>query len=152
MDGRHAEAATERAPKGSARPVAPAGATLPVRGVIVTLATVVALLTVFTLASALGPRVRRAGMVVTETSPAGSMVAFDDASARAAAFLADRDSVVVVVPWTMDARDLLRLYHLENNLSARAALLDQLGIEELDAVLPEGTAISLVLTPARLTP
>ena len=52
----------------------------------------------------------------------------------------------------MDARDLLRLYHLENNLSARAALLDQLGIEELDAVLPEGTAISLVLTPARLTP
>ena len=128
------------------------GAALLAGGAFVTLALTAALLTVFTLARALGPAVRRAGMVVTETGPAGSAVAFDDASGRAAAFLAERDSVEVVVPWAMRARDLLRIYHLENNSSARAALLDQLGIGELDGTLPVGATLSLVLTPARQVP
>ena len=136
--------------EGAARsPEARGGA---VRGTIATLAAVAALFTVFTLAEALGPGLRRAGMVVTETGPTGSMVPFDDASERAAAFLADRDSVAIVVPWTMTARDLLRLYHLENNLSARAALIEELGAEDLDAVLAEGTPVSFILTPVRLTP
>lgn len=121
------------------------------RGAFLTLAGAAALLTVVALARTAGPAVRRAGMVVTETDPSGSAVAFDDASGRAAAFLAERDSVEVVVPWTMQARDLLRLYHLENNSSARTALLEQLGIAEPDATVPAGTTLSLVLTPARLT-
>lgn len=122
------------------------------RGAGLAFAFAAVLLTVFVVARSVGAGVRTAGMVVTDTDPAGSMVAFDDASARAAAFLAERDSVEVVAPWTLPARDLLRIYHLENNRSARAALLEQLGIAELDAVVPEGTALSLVLTPARLTP
>ena len=128
------------------------GATLLARGAFHALVFAAALLTVFSLARAVGPAVRRAGMVVAETDPAGSVVAFDDASGRAAAFLAERDSVEVVVPWTMRARDLLRIYHLENNSTARTALLDQLGIAELDATVPAGTTLSLVLTPARLSP
>ena len=127
-------------------------ATVFARGAVIALASATALLTVLTVARALGPGVRAAGMVVTETGPAGSMVAFDDASPRASAFLAERDSVEVVAPWSMSARDLLRIYHLENNRSARTALLEQLGIAELDAVVPEGTTLSLVLTPARFTP
>ncbi len=128
------------------------GAAFLARGAFFALATGAAMLTVFTVARAVGPAVRRAGMVVAETGPAGSAVAFDDASGRAAAFLAERDSVEVVVPWTMLARDLLRIYHLENNSSARAALLGQLGIGELDATVPAGTTLSLVLTPARPAP
>ena len=128
------------------------GAALLARGAFFTLALTAALLTVFTLARAVGPAVRRSGMIFAETGPAGSAVVFDDASGRAAAFLAERDSVEVVVPWTMRARDLLRIYHLENNSSARTALLEQLGIAELDATVPAGTSLSLVLTPPRLAP
>lgn len=129
-----------------------AGAAHIARGAFLALAVAAGLLTVFTLARTVGPAVRGAGMVVTETDPAGSEVAFDDASGRAAAFLAERDSVNIVVPWTMQARDLLRIYHLENNSSARTALLEQLGIAGPGATVPAGTTLSFVLTPARLTP
>lgn len=128
------------------------GAAVLARGAVLATVLAAALFAVFALARSVGPGVRAAGMVVTAADPAGSTVAFDDASAQASAFLAERDSVEVVAPWTMPARDLLRIYHLENNRSARTALLEQLGIVKLDAVVPEGTALSLALTPAGLTP
>lgn len=106
----------------------------------------------FFLGRAFGPTLRGAAMVTTETSPAASLVLFDDAARAAAAFMADRDTAIVEVRWAMTAREVLRLYHLENNLSARAALLEQLGVADLDAELPEGSSFSFVLSPERLEP
>lgn len=106
----------------------------------------------YLLGRALGPALREAAMVSTETSPVASVVSFDDASELAAAFLAGRDTATVAAPWDMTARDVLRLYHLENNQSARAALLEQLGVADLDAVLPRGSSFSFVLSPERLEP
>ena len=106
----------------------------------------------FWLGRAAGPGLRRAAMTASETSPTGSVVSFDDASRMAAAFLAGRDTVAVAFPWTMSARDVLRLYHLENNLSARSALFEQLGASDLDMVLPRGSTFVFVLSPERLEP
>ncbi len=106
----------------------------------------------FFVGTATGPRLRRLAMVTTETSPVGSQVSFDDASRLTAEFLAGRDTTTIAVPWTMTARAVLRLYHLENNLSARAALREQLGVADLDALLSEGWSFSFVLSPERLDP
>lgn len=115
-------------------------------------AAVAAVVLPFLLGRAFGPALRGAAMVTTATSPAASVVAFDDASRTAAAFMAGRDTATVRVRWPTTARELLRLYHLENNLSARAALLEQLGVADLETVLPEGSSFSFVLSPERLEP
>lgn len=115
-------------------------------------AAVAAVVLPFLLGRAFGPALRGAAMVTTATSPAASVVAFDDASRTAAAFMAGRDTATVRVRRPTTARELLRLYHLENNLSARAALLEQLGVADLETVLPEGSSFSFVLSPERLEP
>jgi hypothetical protein len=104
-------------------------------------------------AGAAGPGLRAAAMVHTDTRAAGSRVTFDDASREAAAFLGDRDSVSVVVPWDMTLDELLRLYHLENNASARQSLVDAVGgpLAPGDRV-PEGTRIRFALTPSGAVP
>ena len=91
-------------------------------------------------------------MVTTDVGAAGSIVVFDDASETAAMFLAGRDSVEVVVPWRMTAAGFLRLYHLGNNLSARRALQERLGVTDLNTFLAPGDVISFVLTPERIEP
>lgn len=110
-------------------------------------AAVAAVAVPFFLGRTFGPVLRGAAMVTTETSPAASAVSFDDASRMAAAFMASRDTATVIVPWAMTAREVLRLYHLENNLSARAALLEKLGVADLETVLAEGSSFSFVLSP-----
>lgn len=115
-------------------------------------AAVAAGIVAYLLGQALGPAVRKVAMVSTETSPLASVVTFNDASELAAAFMASRDTATVAVPWDMTARDVLRLYHLENNQSARTALLEQLGVADLEAVLPQGSSFSFVLSPERLEP
>lgn len=104
-------------------------------------------------AGAVGPGIRAAALVHTDQRAAGSRVTFDDASREAAAFLGDRDSVTVVVPWDMTFDDLLRLYHLENNASARQSLIDAVGGSPApgDAVA-EGTRIRFALTPSGAVP
>ncbi len=104
------------------------------------------------LARVLGPPIRRAAVIAHETTPAGSVVAFDDATPQAGAFLAARDTVVVVVPWTMRARDLVRLYHLDDGPSLRRALATQLSVHDLDDILEAGSRVSLTLTPPRRSP
>lgn len=115
-------------------------------------AAVAACVVAYLLGRAFGPVLREAAMVSTETSPLASVVSFNDASELAATFMAGRDTATVAAPWDMTARDVLRLYHLENNQSARAALLEQLGVADLDAVLPRGSSFSFVLSPERLEP
>ena len=99
-------------------------------------------------ADAVGPGFRRAAMVQIETSPSGSTLAFDDATDEAGSFLIARDSVSIEVPWTMTVDQLLRLYHLENNQSAKLALEAQFGGVDLGQVLPEGTRLKFALTPS----
>lgn len=111
------------------------------------------LLWVFTgsIARAAGPSLRSAALVYVDEDPAGSRLEFDDGSAEAVSFLGARDSVTAVVPWDMTAGAFLRLYHLENNRSAREAL-QAVGASAPGALLPEGTRLRFSLTPARVLP
>ncbi len=111
-----------------------------------------ALAAVHGVARTIGPSLRRTALIAHETSPAASIVDFDDAAEEAGAFLTARDTVLVVVPWTMRARDLIRLYHLEDGPAVREALARQLGAQDLDHVVQAGARVSLALTPARRSP
>ena len=84
------------------------------------------------IAASVGPSVRSIALVYADESPEGSLLEYDDGSNEAASFLGARDSVTVVVPWDMSSRAFLRLYHLENNRSAREAL-DAIGASTPDA-------------------
>lgn len=110
-------------------------------------AAVAAVAVPFLVGRTFGPALRGAAMVTTETSPAASVVSFDDASRMTNAFMTSRDTATVIVPWAMTAREVLSLYHLGNNQSARAALLEQLGVADLETVLAEESSFSFVLSP-----
>lgn len=99
-------------------------------------------------AGAVGPGFRTMAMVHVETSPVASAVAFDDASKEAGSFLVERDSVSLEVPWAMTVDRFLRLYHLENNQSAKSALEAQLGAVRPELMLVEGTRLKFALTPS----
>ena len=103
-------------------------------------------------AGAVGPGLRSGAMVYVETGARGSEVAFDDGSSEAALFLGARDSVSVVTPWEMTVDELLRLYHLENNASAREALSETVGASGPDDRVPSGTRLRFALTPATRVP
>ena len=101
------------------------------------------------MASLLGSTVRKAVLIELDTSPVGSEPSLSDAPDEAARFFADRDTVLVRIPWDMTVADFLGLYHLETNPRARAALRDQLGASSDADVLREGDAVSLTLTVTR---
>ncbi|NNF27467.1 MAG: hypothetical protein HKN73_09625 [Gemmatimonadetes bacterium] len=113
----------------------------------------VALLWVLTgsIAGSAGPSLRSASLVYVDEDPVGSQLEYDDGSAEAASFLGARDSVTAVVPWDMTAQAFLRLYHLENNRSAREAL-QPAGASAPEALLSEGTRLRFSLTPAQVLP
>ena len=126
------------------------------RGPWVLLASAVGLLVLWavldSVAEAVGPRLRSGAMVYVETSPLGSEVAFDDGSGEAALFLGARDSVSVVTPWEMTVDELLRLYHLENNASAREVISETVGASDPSDRIPPGTRLRFALTPATRVP
>lgn len=98
------------------------------------------------LAALLGEPVRRAAILSLDESPPTEALRLADDSPEAAAFFMERDSVEVVVPWDMTVAELLALYHLDNNASARAALEADLGVTESEDLVHEGDAFSFVLT------
>lgn len=98
------------------------------------------------LARLAGDWVRRGALLSVETSPAGSVPEYSDATAGAAAFFAARDTVQLRVPYDMRVSEFLSLYHQVNNPGARAALRDQLGVSRGDDLLHEGERVRIPLT------
>ena len=101
---------------------------------------------VFGVAALLGEPVRRAAILSLDDAPPNEPLRLSDASPEAAAFFLERDSVEVIVPWDMTVSELLALYHLDNNASARKALEEQLGATEGTDPVRQGDAFSFVLT------
>ena len=97
-------------------------------------------------AAALGEPVRRAALLSLDEEPPADPLPLSDTAPEAAAFFLERDSVTVRVPWDMTVAELLTLYHLENNASARQALRDRFGAVEATDRLVEGAELSFVLT------
>ena len=101
---------------------------------------------VFGVAALVGDPVRKAAVLSLDDDPPDQILQLSDASAGSAAFFAERDSVLVTVPWDMTVGELLALYHLDNNASARAALETQLGVAEGTDPLERGQALTFALT------
>lgn len=101
-------------------------------------------------AALVGDAVRGAVLVEVDRSPRSAQPSHSDAPAEAAAFFARRDTVQVRVPRDMTLADFLSLYHLETNLSARAALREQLGVVAEGDVLREGERVTLTITVPRV--
>lgn len=100
----------------------------------------------FGAAALVGEPLRRAAILHLDDAPPSRPVPLSDATPAAATFFLERDSVTVVVPWDMSVRELLGLYHLDNNVSARDALETQLGVARGDDRVREGQVFSFVLT------
>ena len=97
-------------------------------------------------AAAIGEPVRRAALLSLDDEPPVESLPLSDTSPEASSFFLERDSVTLRVPWDMTVAELLTLYHLENNTSARQALRDRFGAVEAGDRLQEGSELSFVLT------
>lgn len=96
------------------------------------------------------PRVREVAMVVSDGAPALSMIEFDERKDRAA-FLVERDSVVLQVPSDMPYRSLRDqldgLYHSQENQSLGEELRRQLDRQNQDTItIRAGTRLVLYVS------
>lgn len=98
------------------------------------------------LASVVGDWARRGALVSVRTDPAGSVPRYSDATAGAAAFFAERDTVAVHIPYDMTVEHFLSLYHQVNNAGARRALREQLGAANDSDWLRAGDRVTVPLT------
>ena len=109
----------------------------------------VAVVLTWAVADRVGDPARGVLLIETETDPGGSLLVFEDGQAEAGDFFADRDTARIVTRRSMTLRDLIRLYHLDNNPGALSALEEALGTSDPLALIPEGTEITVPVTPAR---
>ncbi len=101
---------------------------------------------VFGVAALAGDPVRKAAGLSLEEDPPDQSLRLSEASGGSGARFAERGSGLGTVPWDMTVGELLALYHLDNNASARAALETQLGVAEGTDALERGQAFTFALT------